>query len=83
MGWELKLGIIVPSWNTVMEYETQRLAAMRDAGNSGGTGASVHAMRIAHTADSEENLIGLSTQAPDAARVVLGAMSRICRLTSR
>ena len=75
--WQQKIGVIVPSWNTVMEYETQRLAAMRDAGNSGGTGASVHAMRIAHTADSEENLIGLSTQAPDAARLLAHAKMNV------
>ncbi|MEY3489708.1 MAG: hypothetical protein RL655_1276, partial [Pseudomonadota bacterium] len=24
--WKVKLGIVVPSWNTVMEYEFQRLA---------------------------------------------------------
>ena len=40
--WEHKLGIIVPSWNTVMEYEMQRMA--------GGT-MSVHTERIRHTAD--------------------------------
>ena len=26
MNWQYKLGIIVPSWNTVMEYEFQRMA---------------------------------------------------------
>ncbi|HTD91754.1 MAG TPA: aspartate/glutamate racemase family protein, partial [Burkholderiales bacterium] len=59
-----KIGIIVPSWNTVMEYETQRLA---------GSGASVHSMRIPHTADTEERLIGLSTQAPEAAKLLAHA----------
>ena len=53
--WQQKVGIIVPSWNTVMEYETQRLCTM------GGAGASVHSMRIPHTADTEEKLMGLST----------------------
>ncbi len=62
--WQQKIGVIVPSWNTVMEYETQRLA---------GAGASVHAMRIAHTADTEQNLIGLSAQAPAAAQLLAHA----------
>ncbi len=66
--WQQKIGIIVPSWNTVMEYETQRLA---------GRGASVHAMRIAHTADTEENLIGLSVQAPAAARLLAHAKVQV------
>lgn len=62
--WQQKIGIIVPSWNTVMEYETQRLA---------GPGASVHSMRISHTADTEENLVGLSRQAPEAAKLLAHA----------
>lgn len=62
--WQQKIGVIVPSWNTVMEYETQRLA---------GAGASVHAMRIPHTADTEANLLGLSTQAPAAAQLLAHA----------
>ncbi len=65
--WQQKIGLIVPSWNTVMEYETQRLCSI------GGTGASVHAMRIPHTADTEANLKGLSTQAPEAARLLAHA----------
>jgi len=40
-AWQLKLGIIVPSWNTVMEYEWQRLA---------GAAMSVHSQRIRHQA---------------------------------
>jgi maleate isomerase len=68
--WQYKLGLIVPSWNTVMEYELQRMA--------GGV-ASVHAMRIAHTADTEENLLGLATQANDAARLLAHAkVDAIC-----
>ena len=39
-----KLGLIVPSWNTVMESEVQRM----DGGEM-----SVHSMRIPHTADTE------------------------------
>lgn len=63
-GWELKLGIIVPSWNTVMEYEWQRLA---------GHAISVHAQRIRHQADTEADLAWLSTQAPDAAALLAHA----------
>ena len=69
--WQQKIGIIVPSWNTVMEYETQRLA---------GAGASVHAMRIPHTADTEEKLMGLSTQAPEAAKLL--AHAKVNEVTS-
>jgi len=62
--WEHKLGLIVPSWNTVMEYETQRMA---------GNAMSVHAMRISHTADTEENLLRLGKEAPAAARLLAHA----------
>jgi len=60
-SWERKLGLIVPSWNTVMEYEVQRMA--------GGV-MSVHTARIPHTADTEENLLWLGTQAPGAATLL-------------
>jgi maleate isomerase len=63
-SWQQKIGLIVPSWNTVMEYETQRM---------GGAGASVHAMRIEHTADTEANLLNLSVQAPAAAKLLAHA----------
>jgi len=56
-----KLGLIVPSWNTVMEYESQRMAA---------NGTSVHTMRISHTADTEENVIWMGTQVPAAAKLL-------------
>jgi maleate cis-trans isomerase len=56
-----KLGLIVPSWNTVMEYEVQRMA---------GGAMSVHTARIPHTADTEENLLWLGTQAPGAATLL-------------
>lgn len=59
-----KLGLIVPSWNTVMEYETQRMA---------GNGTSVHSQRISHTADTEENIIWMGTQVPAAARLLAHA----------
>jgi maleate isomerase len=61
--WEGKLGLIVPSWNTVMEYEVQRMA--------GAT--SVHSMRISHTGDTEENLLRLGTEAPAAAGLLAHA----------
>jgi len=63
-GWEKKLGIIVPSWNTVMEREVQRMA---------GETMSVHSMRISHTADTEEKLLWLGTQAPAAAALLAHA----------
>lgn len=56
-----KLGIIVPSWNTTMEYETQRMAQ---------PGTSIHSMRIAHTADTEENVVWMGTQVPAAAQLL-------------
>ncbi len=63
-AWQHKLGMIVPSWNTVMEYETQRMA---------GTGISVHTQRISHTADTEENLMWMGTQVPAAAQLLAHA----------
>lgn len=62
--WQHKLGMIVPSWNTVMEYEAQRMA---------GSGISVHAQRISHTADTEENLMWMGTQVPAAAKLLAHA----------
>src|SRR2546429_561118 len=70
MSWELKLGLIVPSWNTVMEYEFKRMA---------GEGTSLHSQRIRHTADTEENVAWMSTQAPDAAELLSHAkVNAIC-----
>jgi maleate isomerase len=70
MNWNLKLGIIIPSWNTVMEYELQRM---------GGEGVSIHSQRIRHNADTEENLAWLSTQAPAAAELLAHAkVNAIC-----
>jgi maleate cis-trans isomerase len=63
-AWEHKLGLIVPSWNTVMEGEIQRMA---------GPAMSVHSMRIAHTADTEENLLHLAKEAPGAAKLLAHA----------
>jgi len=47
-----------------MEGEIQRMA---------GGAMSVHSMRIPHTADTEENLLGLGTQAPGAAKLLAHA----------
>lgn len=70
MNWNLKVGIIVPSWNTVMEYETQRM---------GGAAVSLHSQRIRHTADTEENLAWLTTQALAAAELLSHAkVAAIC-----
>jgi maleate cis-trans isomerase len=70
MSWRLKLGIIVPSWNTVMEYEFQRMA---------GEGISLHSQRIPHTADTEEKVAWMSTQAPAAAELLAHAkVNAIC-----
>lgn len=70
MDWNLKLGIIVPSWNTVMEHEWQRLA---------GAAISIHSQRIRHTADTEADLAWLTTQAPAAAALLAHAkLDAIC-----
>jgi len=68
--WHTKLGIIVPSWNTVMEYEFGQMA---------GPHTSIHAQRIKHTDDSEKSLLWLSTQAPQAAELLSHAkVQAIC-----
>ena len=70
MRWNLKLGVIVPSWNTVMEYEFQQMA---------GETASIHSQRIRHTSDTEENLLWMSKQAPEAAHLLAHAkVDAIC-----
>jgi len=62
--WQRRLGLIVPSWNTVNEYEFQRLLA---------PAISVHSMRIRITADDEENFIRMSKEVPAAARLIADA----------
>lgn len=53
-----------------MEYEFQRMA---------GEAISVHSQRIRHTADTEENVAWLSTQAPAAAELLAHAkVNAIC-----
>jgi maleate isomerase len=68
--WKYQLGIIVPSWNTAMEYECWRMAP---------EGISLHASRIPHTDDSEATLLHMVEKAPGAAEVLGHAkVSAIC-----
>lgn len=68
--WRARLGLVVPSWNTVMEFECARLAP---------PGVSVHVTRIAHTADTEENLREMARVFPDAAALLAhAAVDAIC-----
>lgn len=68
--WKKKLGIIVPSWNTVMEYECQRMAP---------EGVSVHFTRIAHTDDDEETLLHMINEVPALAGLLAHAkLDAIC-----
>jgi len=62
--WERKLGLIVPSWNTVNEYEFQCVLA---------PAISVHSARIKITADNEENYSWMATQVPEASRLLAQA----------
>jgi len=68
--WKHQLGLIVPSWNTTMEYECWRMAP---------AGVSIHASRIAHTDDSEESNLQMVETAPVAAEVLAHAkVNAIC-----
>lgn len=70
MTWRARLGLIVPSWNTVMEYETLRLVP---------PGVSVHVTRIPHTADTEERLRHMVELLPAAAELLAHArVSALC-----
>jgi maleate cis-trans isomerase len=53
--WTHKLGYVVPSWNTVVEYETTRLLP---------AGVSAHFSRITHTDDSPASLQHMAEQFP-------------------
>jgi maleate cis-trans isomerase len=69
-AWERKLGLIVPSWNTVNEYEFQQVIHPT---------MSVHSMRIKITADDEENYSWMGTQVPGAAQLLAQAkVQAIC-----
>jgi maleate cis-trans isomerase len=68
--WERKLGLIVPSWNTVNEYEFQQVVSPI---------MSVHSTRIKITADDEENYTWMETQVPAAAQLLAQAgVQAIC-----
>lgn len=67
-NWERKLGLIVPSWNTVNEYEFQQVIH---------PGMSVHSMRIKITADDEENYSWMGTQVPAAAQLLAQAKVQV------
>jgi len=66
--WERKLGLIVPSWNTVNEYEFQRVLA---------PAMSVHSMRLKITADDEENFTRMATEVPGAAKLLAQAKVQV------
>lgn len=53
--WTLKLGFAIPSWNTVIEYETARMLP---------PGVSLHVSRIPHTDDSEASLVAMGEHFP-------------------
>ncbi len=68
--WTARLGFIVPSWNTVMEYETVRMAP---------PGVSLHFARIPHTSDAEEVLVKMIDEAPHVAETLAHAnVDAIC-----
>src|SRR4051794_15399406 len=53
--WPHRLGYVVPSWNTVVEYETSRMLP---------AGVSAHFSRIEHTDDSPASLRHMAEQLP-------------------
>ena len=68
--WNTRLGLVVPSWNTVMEYEYQRLIPK---------GTSLHASRITHTRDTESTLLHMLDELEPAAALLAHArVDAIC-----
>lgn len=68
--WKYQFGLIVPSWNTTMEYECWRMSPK---------GVSIHSSRIAHTEDSDEAALYLVEMAPGAAELLAHAkVNAIC-----
>jgi maleate isomerase len=68
--WNRRFGWIVPSWNTVTEFEVGRLTP---------PGVSEHFARIAHTEDSEAAFERMSHEAPGAADLLAHAkVDAIC-----
>ena len=53
--WTYKLGYVVPSWNTVVEYETARMLP---------PGVSAHFSRLSHIDDSPDSLRFMAEQFP-------------------
>ena len=69
-SWRLKFGWIIPSWNTVNEYEAERLTP---------ADVSQHFMRIAHTEDSPAAFDRMGAEAPGAAELLAHAkVDAIC-----
>ncbi len=64
VDWIARIGFIVPSWNTVMEYEAMRMAP---------PGVSLHFARIPHTSDAEEVLLKMIHEAPHVAETLAHA----------
>jgi maleate isomerase len=70
MDWKCQLGIIVPSWNTMMEYECSRIAP---------AGVSIHSTRISHRVRSVEARLHMVEVAPEAAELLAHAkVKAIC-----
>ncbi len=68
--WSRRFGWIVPSWNSVTEFEVQRLAP---------PGVSQHFTRIAHTEDSPAAFDAMARHAPEAALLLAHAsVDAIC-----
>jgi len=68
--WAKRFGWIIPSWNTVTEYEVERLSPPE---------LSQHFMRIAHTEDTEAAFERMATEAPAAADLLAHAkVDAIC-----
>ncbi len=69
-AWSRKLGMIVPSWNTVIEYESWRMMP---------AGVSLHTARIPHTEDTEAAFCRMADEAPHAAGTLAHAsVDAIC-----
>jgi maleate isomerase len=60
-SWAHRFGWIVPSWNTVTEFEVERLNP---------SGVSEHFTRIAHTEDTEAAFAHMAEEAPGAAQLL-------------
>jgi len=68
--WRWKLGYAIPSWNTVIEYETARMVP---------PDTSVHFSRIIHTNDSPQSLAAMTEEFPQHVELLLHAdLDAIC-----